>query len=338
MKILVRAPNWIGDAVMSLPALRAIRESRPDSEIAVLAKPWVAALYDREGSINRIIPLKGASGARDWKAKRNAIRLLRRERFDLAFLFPNSFESAAIARLAGITRIVGYARDGRAFLLTDAIPTPKPGEIPEHERYWYLEMLRRAGVIDTIPEVADIRLDAIAARRAKGEELFGMLGVKRPVIGVSPGAAYGSAKRWLPERFAEAASKLAEKTGASVAVFGSAAESGLCDQVARAAGGRSLAGTTSLGAFIEMTAACSLFLTNDSGAMHIASALGVPTITVFGPTNENATGPLGAAAVVVREPVDCAPCGLRECPIDHRCMTGVSTERVIEKALDQLRC
>lgn len=164
-----------------------------------------------------------------------------------------------------------------------------------------------------------------------------MLGVKLPVIGVSPGAAYGSAKRWLPERFAQAAARLAAELGGTVAVFGSAAEQALCEEVAQAANGRSFAGTTALAAFIEMTAACRIFLTNDSGAMHIASALGVPSVTVFGPTNETATGPLGAGAMVVREPVDCAPCLLRECPIDHRCMTRVTADRVVIAAEELLK-
>lgn len=333
MKILVRATNWIGDAVMSLPALRAIRERYPEAEIAVLAKPWVSALYDRERSINRVVPLKAESGARDWKAKKKLIRDLRREDFDLGILLPNSFESAAVLRLAGVKRIVGYARDGRSFLLTEAIPVPRPGEIPEHERFYYFELLRRAGIVDRLPDVSEIRFDCIEQRRAKGEQLFGMLGVQLPVIGISPGAAFGSAKRWLPERFAEAGVKLAGRIGASIAVFGSDSEKDLCESVAIASGGRNFAGSTALAAFIEMTAACSLFLTNDSGAMHIASGLGVPTVTVFGPTNEKATGPLGAGALVIREPVDCAPCGLRECPIDHRCMTGVTVDRVVEQVV-----
>jgi heptosyltransferase-2 len=149
---------------------------------------------------------------------------------------------------------------------------------------------------------------------------------------VSPGAAYGGAKRWLPERFAESARRLAGPIGASVIVFGAAAERELCQSVAKPAGGINLAGETTLREFIDMTAACSLFLTNDSGAMHIASALGVPSVTIFGPTDEHATGPAGTLAAIAREPVECAPCLRRECPIDHRCMTGVSVERVVSLA------
>ncbi len=313
---------------MSLPALRAIRRRFPDAEISVLAKPWVSALYEGERSINRVIALEGVT--------RDLIRRLRRERFDLAVLFPNSFDSAAVVRLAGAKRIVGYARDGRSLLLTDAIAPPKAGEIARHERFYYLELLRRAGLIETIPDVLEIRLDGVDELRAKGEKLFETHQVKRPVIGVSPGAAFGSAKRWLPERFAESAWRLAAELGGSIAVFGSAAEKTLCDEVALAANGRNFAGTTTLRAFIEMTAACRVFLTNDSGAMHIASALGVPSVTVFGPTDETATGPLGPLAQLVREPVSCSPCLLRECPIDHRCMTRVTSDQVVQAAHESL--
>ncbi len=341
MKILVRATNWIGDAVMSLPALRAIRGRFPDAQITVLAKPWVAALYEGEASIDRVISLEGAPGVRDWRAKWKLARQLRRECFELAISFPNSFESAAVLWLAGAKRIVGYARDGRSLLLSDAVAVPAKGEIPPHERFYYLEILRRAGLLESMPDVPEIRLSGIPEARCRGEKLFERFGVKLPVIGVSPGAAYGAAKRWPPERFGEAAARLAAEMGGSVAVFGSGAEKAICAEVARAAGGRGLvynfAGETNLRAFIDMTAACRLYLTNDSGAMHIASALGVPSVTVFGPTDEAATGPLGPAARLVREPVECAPCLLRECPIDHRCMTRVTVEHVVRTAEDLLR-
>jgi heptosyltransferase-2 len=159
------------------------------------------------------------------------------------------------------------------------------------------------------------------------------------VIGVSPGAAYGSAKRWLPERFAETANRVARETGSAVAIFGSKDERGLCDIIASAISVpvRNFAGETTLGEFIELAAACRVYLTNDSGAMHIASALGVPTIAVFGATNHLTTGPTGALARVIREPVECSPCLKRECPIDHRCMTRVETARVADAALELLK-
>jgi heptosyltransferase-2 len=322
---------------MSLPALRAIRERFPDARIVVLAKPWVASLYDGERSIDQVVTLEGRPGARDWGAKWKVVRRLRGEHFDLTVLLPNSFESAALARMAGSTQIIGYARDGRSPLLSHAIAPPRKGEIPSHQRFYYLELLRRARLIDTLPYVPEIRLDGVPEARLRGEECFRAAGIKLPVVGVSPGAAYGAAKRWLPERFGESAARLAAECDGSVAVFGSAAEKSLCEEVARVAGCRNFAGATTLRAFIDMTAACRLFLTNDSGAMHVASALGVLSVTVFGPTDESATGPLGPAARLVREPVDCAPCLLRECPIDHRCMTRVTASHVVLTAEALLR-
>jgi heptosyltransferase-2 len=325
---------------MSLPALRALRVPYPDAHIALLAKPWVAALYEGERSVDEVIRLEGASGPRDWLAKAKLARSLRAERFDLAVLLPNSFESAALVFLAGVKRRVGYARDGRSPLLTDAVPAPREGEIPRHERFYYLELLRRAGLVSSIPECDEILLDGAEGARIRGEKLFAEGGMRGPVIGVSPGAAFGGAKRWPQDRFAEAARDLSRRSGAAIAVFGSAAELPLCERVAASCGGRSFAGETTLREFIDMTAACRLFLANDSGAMHIAASLGVPSVTVFGPTDETATGPCGRHARILREPVECAPCKKRECPIDHRCMTRVDASRMVAAAeeLIAIRC
>ncbi len=205
---------------------------------------------------------------------------------------------------------------------------PTQGEIPRHERFYYLELLRRAGLIEALP-----KSDAITMARVSAS------GLSKRLIGVSPGAAYGTAKRWLPERFAEAAATLATARGASIALFGSKDERALCQQVAELLKGHHVtnyAGQTTLAQFMDLAAGCEVFLTNDSGAMHIASALGVPTVAIFGATDDAATGPTGPLARVVREPVECSPCLLRECPIDHRCMTRVSASRVVREAQELL--
>lgn len=329
-KILIRATNWIGDAVMSLPAVRAVAHGFPKAQISVLARPWVADLYARESTIYETIPYTPRPGMRDLSAKWKTAQALKTRNFDCAILLQNAFEAAAIAKLAGIPRIIGYNRDGRGFLLSDAVPVPKADEIPRHERFYYLELLRRAGVIQDLGSDEPIRLQNADRAAEAGRALLEARGIHEPVIGVSPGAAYGSAKRWLPERFAEAANEL----GGAIALFGSAGERDLCGEIARAIGpnAHNFAGETTLRQFIDMTAACRLFLTNDSGAMHIASALAIPTVSVFGPTDDTATGPTGSLARVVREPVECSPCLLRECPIDHRCMTRVPAARVVAAA------
>lgn len=319
-KILIRATNWVGDAVMCLPALNAIRERFPRAHIAILAKPWVADLYRRESFADEVILYSPASR---WKMAGE----LRARRFDCAILLQNAFEAALIAWLAGIPNRIGYRRDGRGLLLTQAVTVPKRGEIPRHQRFYYLELLRRAGIVDRLPESTAIRLTPPPADR------------KTRIIGVSPGAAFGTAKQWLPERFAEAAGTLATARGASIALFGSQSERALCAQVAALLPTHAVtnhAGETTLTQFIERAAQCELFLTNDSGAMHIASALGVPTVAIFGATDHIATGPTGTHARVVRQQVECSPCLLRECPIDHRCMTRISADRVVQQATSLL--
>ena len=339
-RVCVRATNWLGDAVMSLPAIRAIRQVFPHAHIALVARPWVADLYARERSVDCVIPYTAQTG---FSAKRAFAAVLRREHFDAAILLQNAFDAALLAWLAGIPVRIGYNRDARGLLLTQAIPVPEPGEIPRHERFYYLELLCRAGMIERFPETGAIRLEGIDEARAAGVVHLARLGVAaKAVLGVSPGAAYGNAKRWLPERFAAVAQAVAQShVPSAVLLFGSAAERPLCETVGqplRTAGieVRNLAGETSLREFIDLAAACRLFLTNDSGAMHVSSALGVPTVAVFGATDDTTTGPTGELARVVREHAECSPCLLRECPIDHRCMTAVTVERTAAVALDLL--
>lgn len=335
-KILIRAANWLGDAVMSLPALCAVRARFHEARITVLARPWVADLYRGEPAADEIVTIPAGVAARLVQA-----RALAKQYFDSAILFPNSFESALMVRRAARERI-GYNRDGRGFLLTTPIERPGKGDTPPHERYYYLELLRRAGIIDSLPPPEPILLHGAEQARCAGLSLFRDLGIDAPVIGVSPGAQNSRAKQWPPERFAAAARDMAAAIGGAVALFGSAQEAPLCQAIAAALRRSgtpvlSLAGETPLARFIELAAACRVFLTNDSGAMHVASALAVPTVAVFGPTDYIATAPAGPGGTIVREPVECSPCMLRDCPIDHRCMTRISADRVAQTALELLK-
>ncbi|MDP9113062.1 MAG: lipopolysaccharide heptosyltransferase II, partial [Acidobacteriota bacterium] len=286
-RILVRATNWLGDAVMSLPALRALRQRFPQAEIAILAKPWVADLYRREPFCDRMITYTPKTFGEKWAAG----RALAAEHFDCAILLQNAFEAAAVVYAAGIPERIGYSRDGRGLLLTRAIAVPRRGEIPRHERFYYLELLHRAGILDTLPENDRIRLDGAAQARAAGLARFHDLGLGALVVGMSPGAAYGTAKRWLPERFAEAATSIASELGGTVAIFGSKEERELCSAIADSipVPVHNFAGETTLAEYIDLAAACSIYLTNDSGGMHVASALGVPTVAIFGATDDVGT-------------------------------------------------
>lgn len=301
---------------MSLPAVRAVRDIFPHAHLAVIARPAVAGIYGRESSVDEVIVYSGSRSACAAK--------LREKRFDAAILFQNAFDAALLTWMAGIPVRIGYRRDGRGLLLTRSVPVPEPGEIPRHERFYYLELLRRAGLMERFPVCEAIRLDGISAAREAGQARLAALGIEEPAIGISPGAAYGGAKRYA--QFAEVGRALSP---ANFLIFGAPSEQELCAAVAaQIPGARNLAGSTSLTEFIELAAACRVFVTNDSGAMHVASALGVPTVTVFGATDDTTTGPTGPLARIVRQHTECSPCLLRECPIDHRCMTRISPERV----------
>ncbi len=336
MKLLVRATNWIGDAVMSLPALREIRRVHDGWEITLLARPAIAELYSRENLSDHLIRFDDngshAGPIGRWKLSRE----LRSQRFDRAIILPNSLDSAITPWLARIPERIGYDRYRRGFLLTNALAAPKPGEVQKHERFYYLEMLRRAGLIAEFPASPEIRFESVGEARSAARDFWARKGViGSRWVGVSPGAANSRAKQWSPDRFAEAADAVARRLDAKVVVFGTASEVELCDRVLQgvSVGGYNLAGKTSAREFIDLIAGCDVLLTNDSGGMHVAAALGVPTVAIFGPTDEVATGPSSATALVIREPVECSPCLLKECPIDHRCMERVSSERVATEAL-----
>jgi heptosyltransferase-2 len=329
MRILIRATNWLGDAVMSLPAIRAIRDNYLKSEITLLAKRSVADLYLRERAVDKVIVYS--------EGRLRTAGALRRRRFQLGILFPNSFDSALVMRLAGIPQIVGFDTDMRRMLLTHPVPTPRwKGSV--HERFYYMELLQEARLIDGYHHAdVPIRIDRSDEAAAAGRQAFAERGIALPVIGVSPGAAYGSAKCWLPERFADSASGLVARQGGTVVLFGAPGDIDYCNKVEKILQEQSspvvnLAGKTSLREFIDLAAACSVFLTNDSGSMHVASALGVPTVAVFGATNPKTTGPCGPYKTVIQQKVDCSPCFKRECPIDHRCMTRVTAARVFNAA------
>lgn len=335
-KILLRAPNWLGDAVLSLPALGKVRERFPLAELAVLARPGVADLYRSVPEVNRVLVFDHRG---QHAGLRGLLRLasgLRAERFDLAVLFQNAFQAALLACLARIPRRLGYARDARGPLLTHPIPVPRRGEIPPHETYYYQELLRRAGWLLALTVVDRVRLvpraAAVETMRARLRELGVETdkGASRLRVVLVPGAAYGSAKCWLPERYAALADRLVEACDAAVLLCGTSAEQSLGEAISTRMRTRaiSLIGATTLEEFLGLLPWVDLFIGNDSGAMHLAAGLGLPQVLIFGPTDEAGTGPLNPAARLVKHPVSCSPCFLRHCPVDHRCMTRVSVDDV----------
>ncbi len=334
MKILVRATNWIGDAIMSIPALRAIRERWPEAEITILARPWVAELYRGQDFVDRVITFEARS--RNPIAIERAAENLRAQQFDCAVLLQNAFSAAWLAWRAKILQRIGYARNGRSILLTKAIPVPKQGEIAAHEAYYYLALLQRVGWLESIPKVEQISLRLSAEASQAAEKCLwdagSVAGKKR--VAVAPGAAYGSAKCWPAERFAAVADALVDDFGADVVLFGSNSEIEICRQITECMRHRavSLAGQTSIGELPALFSRCHLFVGNDSGAMHVAAAVGVPVVAVFGSTDPDGTAPVTERRAIIQHKVVCSPCFLRECPIDHRCMERVPVKDVRDAA------
>lgn len=318
-RILVRAPNWVGDVVLALPALRDLRRAFPKARLTVLARPWVSGLYGAVPEVDALLHSRG------HRADVAALR----DRFDIAVLLPNSFGTAFTAWRAGIAERWGYATDGRGFLLTRGCPVPIAVR-GRSQVHYYRAMIEGLGLPTDGPPDA-----SLACPPAWSDEAAALLGGEGPWIGVNPGAFYGTAKRWIPERFAAVADIVARRMGGRVVIVGGAAERPLGEAVAAQlrAPVRVLAGETTLAALVGVLSRLRLLLTNDSGPMHLAAALGTPLVAVFGSTDGSETAPIGRQARVVRQPVRCAPCLLRECPIDHRCMTGVDTARVSEAAL-----
>ncbi len=323
-KILVRAVNWVGDAVMTLPAVDALGEIFPHAEIVVLAKPWVAPVYEGRPAVHEVMIYRKEDGLlKGFGGLGSAIGKLRVRKFDIAVLFQNAFEAAFLARAAGIPRRLGYDRDGRGILLTHRVPMNffKPGT---HQVEFYLNLLRAVG---WNAESRDPVIEAPGDARRSCLQILAGKGVseKELLVALSPGAMFGDAKRWPVERFASVGDMAADKWGARVLVMGSGKEAFVCRSVESAMTGPSinLCGETSLDVAMAVIERCSMFVTNDSGLMHMAAALGVPTVAVFGSTDPVATGPRGPHTRIVRHPVDCAPCLKASCPRDFRCMKAI---------------
>ncbi|HVA17617.1 MAG TPA: glycosyltransferase family 9 protein, partial [Candidatus Dormibacteraeota bacterium] len=271
MKLLIRATNWVGDAVMCIPALEAVRAHWPQAEISILARPWVADLYRGQPFANRIIPLDAS--VRSPFAMENIARELGREHFDCALLLQNAFSAAWLAWRAGIPERIGYASDARRLLLTRVVRVPRNGEIPAHESYYYLELLRRIGWLEKLPTITQIVLHLAPGASETAELCLQKTGVHPGSlrIALAPGAAYGAAKCWLPERFAAVADSLVDEFNADVILFGTTSEVEVLRQIAARMRHQpiSLVGQTPIGELPALFSRCQLFIGNDSGAMHV---------------------------------------------------------------------
>jgi heptosyltransferase-2 len=332
VKILIRATNWVGDAILALPALRAVRKRFSDAEIAIVARPYVADIYRDQQICDRLVAYDPQGAHAGFSGRERLAGELRAEKFDVALLLQNAFDAAWLAWRASIPERIGYARDGRSFLLTKAVPVPRPGEISAHEKYYYLELLRRAGWIDSLSDETFIAMCVSEEKRRLASQFLAESGVRPHSlrVAIGPGASYGSAKCWLPARFAELANWLQVQADADIILFGTTSEANVSKAISEEMRRSpiNLTGRTTIADLPALLSQCHLFVGNDSGAMHVAAAVGLPVVAVFGPTDPHGTAPVTPRCTIVQEKPYCSPCFLRRCPTDHRCMTTVTAEMV----------
>jgi lipopolysaccharide heptosyltransferase II len=308
---------------MSVPAVRAIKNGRPDAQITIVAPANLAPMWKLIPEADAIIPLPNRSVL-------STIRLLRRRsHFDAAILFPNSLRVALESWLGGIPRKVGYRGHWRKWLLNQTVPETRKSGPPEHHSVRFLGMARECGAETSNSE------HATPINREQISDIQMTVADQPLKIGVCPGAEYGPAKRWLPERFVEAAATINAQSSAQWILFGTKNEAAIGNQIASAIGDRCVnrIGQTKLDELIGELRGCRLLLTNDTGTMHLAALLGVPVVAIFGSTEPRLTGPLGNGHIILRHHVECSPCFLRECPIDFRCMKAVSANEIVDAVL-----
>lgn len=336
MKIAVRVPNWIGDAVLSLPALAALKAGRSEAEIWVVAQEWVKDLFTSGTPADGVVTL---SGGTSLGGLRSAARRIRQEGFDTGLLLTNSFGSALVFALARIPERWGYKRDSRGFLLTQGVPFDGAAA-PVHQAEYYLRLIRGLG-IKTPP--TPMRLALAPGEKEAARKLLDSLGLKRdkkkPLVILNPGASYGPAKRWPVERFAGLASRLQAARSARIVITGSPEEAELADRLASSMSRQPviLSGRTSVRGLLGILSCAELFITNDSGPMHMANALGIPVVGLFGPTDPAVTRPYQPPFTVLWKGAACWPCLYRSCPYGHQCMTAIEPEEVLEASLSYLR-
>lgn len=337
-KILIRSANWVGDAIMTTPALSAIRHNFPKARITLLAKPWVVPVFEHNPHIDELMVYeangrhKGPMGR--WRLSRD----LKRGRFDLAILFQNAFEAALIAWLAKIPRRLGYTTDARTLLLTDRIRNwraLKKGHLIDY----YIGLLTGA---DMLAQDRQMRLYLSNQEQKDAQKKLSVLGVAKtgPIVGINPGATFGTAKRWPAERYVELSRRLIKTQLAQVLIFGGPGEAELGEKISTQVGKGclNLCNRTNLREAMALIQCCQAFVTNDSGLMHVAAALKIPQVAIIGPTDSVATGPTNSASCMIQIPGSCdlAPCLKPDCPTDHRCMTAIGIESVLDATVHMM--
>jgi heptosyltransferase-2 len=330
-RLLIRSTNWIGDAVMTTPAVRAIRRNFPDAWISLLAKPWVASVFDHCPHVDEILTYDANGCHRGFGGTIRLARELRIHRFDAAIFLQNAIEAALIAFLAGIPIRIGFDTDARRLLLTHPVPCTRAIK-SIHQTGYYMKMLEGAGLVSGSQA---LELSVGARDRQQAGQILSTRGITpgRRVIGLNPSATFGPAKQWFPERYADLGDRLVNAHDAAILIFGGPSDRELGRSIVKMMKfpAVDLSGRTSLGEAMALIDRCDAFVTNDSGLMHVAAALNTPLVAIFGSTNSTTTSPYSDTSRIVRVPIECSPCMKPVCPLGHmNCMRQVTVEMVFE--------
>ena len=342
MKILVRGTNWIGDAVMSIPALRELRRIFPNDQITLHTRSWADGIFQDASFIDEIVTYD----KNRWRVTDvlDNSKFLRSDKYDLAVIFPNSFESALTMFLSKIPRRIGYNKDGRGLLLTDPIAVPE-WKGRRHEAFYYLDLVANVEQIVLGRETVNFQipngmLEISDFRRNKARKKLAMLGVdlSKKIVALGVGSTNSRAKRWPAESYAELAEKFTLTGKFVVILVGSKDEVEVSHEVLRKSSSNvvNVVGNTDLGEAASILCESEILIANDMGLAHLAPAVGTRTIVIFGPTDPETTRPFSPYSQIITANVDCAPCMLRDCPIDHRCMTRISPDAVFSRAMEIL--
>ena len=328
MKIVVRAPNWIGDSILSLPALESLKRNFSQAQIWIAAREEIQDLFISLNFVKDVITLPVVN---NFKNIKESAKKIKSHHFDISLLLTNSFSSAFLFYLAKIPQRWGYLRDNRGFILTRGVPLKKMDNSPSHQVDYYLNLISALGLQTFPPELA---FPLSPEEKNWAKKKLSSLGYKpnKPLVILNPGAYYGPAKRWPASKFAELAKMLQKKKKPEILIVGSPEEVSLAESIASSLDKKPIntAGATTLRQLAALTSFANLFITNDSGPMHMASALRIPVIAIFGPTDPRITGPFHQPSVVVKKDVPCWPCSYRKCPFDHRCMMDIDPEDILE--------
>lgn len=339
-RVVVRGTNWVGDSVMTIPALRALRRLLPQSEITLVVRPWARGLFSGADFVDDLL----IYDRRNAFSALQQVRIWKNRKFDLAILFQNAFEAALIPFLARVPHRLGYAKESRQLMLTDSVQLPD-WRSKEHEVFYYLYLIAALehslfGTNTVCEHPPDASLDVSEHRRQEARGLLHQYGMNEEssIVAICPGSINSRAKRWPAGSYASLADRLIDD-GKQVLLIGSKDEKDVSREVTSQMHNTpvDLTGNTSLDQVTAVLSLADLVVTNDTGPAHLASALGRPTLVIFGPTNPSTTRPFSAEAEILRHPPDCAPCMLRDCPIDHRCMTAITVDEVLEQSMVLLK-